>query len=119
MDYSELPDHVETFSQLAAFSRTCKSWRSTALRLHGGRPLCPPSLVVSKATTNASQSGLEAYYNSGQIHQFHPLTTLFPANPKRPWSSPHPNPRYRTHKASACATSAATTICSPPSTTTN
>ncbi|CAN1297433.1 L-type lectin-domain containing receptor kinase IX.1, partial [Linum perenne] len=103
-DYSQLPEeivekitteHLETFSQLIAFSGVCTSWRSAALDSYNRRrqrqvPFLPGFLISN-------------YEELCQPHhQFRPISTVFDGvdslvKPPRRWSPPDFQTNRRMH----------------------
>ncbi|CAN1184332.1 hypothetical protein LINPERHAP2_LOCUS36913 [Linum perenne] len=112
-DYSQLPEeivekiateHLDTFSQVVAFSGVCTSWRSAALDLYNRRHHVPslPGILVSEASRKRPHCDIHHRHkytdpapNSRRRphHQFLPISTIFDGvdsvvNPPSRWSPP-------------------------------
>ncbi|CAN1138370.1 hypothetical protein LINPERPRIM_LOCUS23441 [Linum perenne] len=116
-DYSQLPEeivekitteHLDTVSQLIAFSGVCTSWRSTALdsynRRHRRQVPFLPGLLLSKTLCTSREPYCFLHHNYKEDsncrrkphHQFRPISTLFNGVPRR-WSPPNFRTRRRMH----------------------
>ncbi|CAN1297441.1 hypothetical protein LINPERPRIM_LOCUS23453 [Linum perenne] len=118
-DYSQLPEeivekitteHLDTLSQLIAFSGVCTCWRSAALDSYNRRrqhqvPFLP-GILISKTSSDYHYNNYEEDSSSNcrpqPHHQFRPISTLFNGvdslvTPPRRWSPPNFQTRRRMH----------------------